>query len=310
MKDLLKELYNTITKTGGLFTEYVNRMLKIKQEASGYPAWVVSEEDKNRYVDEYNNKEGILLDKNSRKLNPGLKALSKLLLNSQWGRYAMQTLKTVCKFIKNYKELHDYCNNQQYEVKNLLFPSDEIAMLLYQDCKEMHWGSNQTNVVIAAFVTSQARLKLYSEMKLLGDRVMYVDTDSIIFKQNHDLYTPKLGDYLGEFTNEIDPAEGSHIIEFVSAGPKNYSYKLNSGITHSKVKGISLNFNASKKIDFNQIKQIVSNLSEEKITVTQKTIVRDKKDWTLHTKTTDKIYRMVYDKRVILDDLSTVPYGF
>ena len=37
----------------------------------------------------------------------------------------------------------------------------------------MHWGSNQTNVAIAAFVTSQARLKLNSEMKLLGDRVMY-----------------------------------------------------------------------------------------------------------------------------------------
>ena len=141
---------------------------------------------------------------------------------------------------------------------------------------------------------------------------LYVDTDSIIFKQNHNLYTPKLGDYLGEFTNEIDPTEGSHFIEFVSAEPKNYSYKVNTGITHSKMKGISLNFSASKKIDFNQIKQIVCNcnLSEEKITVTQKTIVRDKKDWTLHTKTTDKIYRMVYDKRVILDDLSTVPYGF
>ena len=89
--------------------------------------------DKNQYVDEYNHKEGILLEKYNIKLNPGLKALSKLLLNSQWGRYAMQTLKTVCKFIKSYKELHDYCNNQQFEVKNLLFPSEEIAMLLYQD---------------------------------------------------------------------------------------------------------------------------------------------------------------------------------
>ncbi len=37
-------------------------------------------------------------------------------------------------------------------------------MLLYQDNKEMHWGSNQTNVVVAAFVNSQARLKLYNEI--------------------------------------------------------------------------------------------------------------------------------------------------
>ena len=304
------EQYNTITKEGGLFTQYVNRMLKIKQEASGYPAWVQSEEDKIRYINEYNQREGILLEKNNITSNPGLKALSKLLLNSQWGRYAMQTLKTVCKFVKNYQELFDYFNNKQYEVKNVLFPTEEIAMLLYQDSKEMHWGSNQTNVAIAAFVTSQARLKLYSEMKLLGERVMYVDTDSIIFKRDRNLYSPQLGDYLGEFTNEIDPTEGSHIVEFVSAGPKNYSYKLNTGITHSKVKGISLNFSASKKIDFNQIKSLVCNLSEEKILVTQKTIVRDKNDWSLCTKTTDKIYRMVYDKRVIREDLSTIPYGY
>ncbi len=116
----------------------------------------------------------------------------------------MQTLKTVCKFVKNYHELIEYFNNQQYETKNLLFPTEEKAMMLYQD-KEMHWGSNQTNVVVAAFVTSQARLKLYCEMKLLDERVLYVDTDSIFYKRNLDIYTPNLGDFLCEFTNEIDP---------------------------------------------------------------------------------------------------------
>ena len=91
------EQYNPLTKSGGLFTSYVNYMLKIKQEASGYPAWVESEEEKDRYIQDYYDKEGIRLDKNNIKSNSGLKALSKLLLNSQWGRYAKQTLKTVCK---------------------------------------------------------------------------------------------------------------------------------------------------------------------------------------------------------------------
>ena len=225
------EQYNPETKSGGLFTSYVNCMLKIKQEASGFPSWVQSEEAKELYIKEYNEKEGIMLDKNKIQPNSGLKALAKLLLNSQWGRYAMQTLKTVCKFVRTYQDLIEYFNNSQYEVKNLIFPTEETAMLLYQDNKEMHWGSNQTNVVIAAFVTAQARLKLYSEMKLLGERVMYVDTDSIIFKRVHDQYTPQLGDYLGQFTNEIDPSEGNHIIEFVSAGPKNYSFKLDTRIS-------------------------------------------------------------------------------
>jgi hypothetical protein len=197
----------------------------------------------------------------------------------------MQTLKTSCKFITSYQELLEYFNNKQFEVKNLLFPSDHVAMLLYQDNKEMHWGSNQTNVAIAAFVTAQARLKLYGEMKLLGDRVMYVDTDSIFFKRFAGKYSPKLSDYLGEFTNVIDPSEGSHIVRFVSAGLKNYSYKLDTGITHC-------------------------NMREERVSVRQSTLVRNKNDWSLRTKTSDKIYRMVYDKRIICDDLSTLPYGF
>ena len=109
-----------------------------------------------------------------------------------------------------------------------------------------------------------------------------------------------------------DPSEGTEIIEYVSAGPKNYSYKLDSGITHSKVKGISLNFSASKKIDFNKMRNFVHNYADKSNfeSITQNTITRNKKEWTLCTKTLNKIYRVVYDKRIILENLTTVPYGF
>ena len=126
----------------------------------------------------------------------------------------------------------------------------------------------------------------------------------LIYFKNH------VSDFLGEFTNEIDPQEGDHIIEFVSTGPQNYSYKLNSGITHCKVKGFSLNFKGSKKIDFDRIKQIVCHMREDRINITQSTIVRDKADWSLKTNSTDKVYRMVFDKRIIREDLSTIPNGF
>ena len=33
-------------------------------------------------------------------------------------------------------------------------------------------------------------------------------------------YLPRCGDFLGDFTNEINPAEGSYIQEFVSGDPK------------------------------------------------------------------------------------------
>ena len=38
-----------------------------------------------------------------------------------------------------------------------------------------------TNPIIAAFMTAQARLKLYGYLDKLGSRVAYFDTDSIIY---------------------------------------------------------------------------------------------------------------------------------
>ena len=37
------EMYNPVTKEGGLFTKYINTLLKLKQESSGYPQNVTSE---------------------------------------------------------------------------------------------------------------------------------------------------------------------------------------------------------------------------------------------------------------------------
>jgi len=51
------------TNTGGLFAEYVNMFLKLKQESSGYPSWVQSEDEKDRYIVDYRRAERIALDK-------------------------------------------------------------------------------------------------------------------------------------------------------------------------------------------------------------------------------------------------------
>jgi hypothetical protein len=47
------EQYDPKTKTGGLFTDYVNTFFKMKQEASCWPEWCQSENDKWRYIRDY-----------------------------------------------------------------------------------------------------------------------------------------------------------------------------------------------------------------------------------------------------------------
>ena len=50
---------------------YIDKFLKLKQEADGWPSWVTSEADKDLYIQQYEEKEKILLDKDSIKKTPG-----------------------------------------------------------------------------------------------------------------------------------------------------------------------------------------------------------------------------------------------
>jgi hypothetical protein len=38
-----------------------------------------------------------------------------------------------------------------------------------------------TNILIAAFTTANARLRLYEMLDILGENVVYYDTDSIVY---------------------------------------------------------------------------------------------------------------------------------
>ena len=152
----------------------------------------------------------------------------KLLLNSFWGRFGMNTNKTQYKIIPDLTDWFDMISDDQYKINNVDLSHENYIQVFYTSNNSMHEGSNQTSVPLAAFVTCQARLKLYNELKKIDKRVLYFDTDSIIYLSREGEYDPPLGDYLGEFNDEIKKKGASHIVEFVSAGPKNYAYLLNN----------------------------------------------------------------------------------
>ena len=78
--------YNKETKSGGLFANYIDLFLKIKQEASGFPQNVKSDEEKLQFIQNLQDKEGITLDMEKIAPNPGLRSLSKLCLNRYGNR--------------------------------------------------------------------------------------------------------------------------------------------------------------------------------------------------------------------------------
>ena len=82
----LYEVWHFPTTSDELFKDYVNTFLKIKQESSGYPKNCTTEEQKQQYVEEYLEVEGIELEPDKIVYNPGMRALAKLMLNSFWGK--------------------------------------------------------------------------------------------------------------------------------------------------------------------------------------------------------------------------------
>jgi len=81
--------------------------LKLKQESSGFPPWVQSEDDKDRYIEDYRRTEGIALDKASISKNSGQRTSAKLKLNSMWGNWAQNQNKTQTTIVVSKKEFYE-----------------------------------------------------------------------------------------------------------------------------------------------------------------------------------------------------------
>ncbi len=302
--------YDPVNKTGGLFTEYQNNAMKKKVESSGWPEHVQTDEQKQEYLDDFFKVEGIKLSKENISKNSGRRQIAKLMANNQWGFLGMNSNKTQFKIISKLEDWLAILNDDKLKINNISFPSDSIMFVYYCDKDNYHVGNVNTNVVLASFVTAQARLKLFSELTKLQDRVIYCDTDSIFYLTKDGEYEPELGTNLGEFTNEIDPEDGSYIQEWVSAGKKNYAYKTDTGETHCTVKGFTFNHLTNLKLTFDSIKRIVTENQQDKITCEQLMFKRDKKRQTIQTSVQLKEYGFVYDTRILQDNYTTIPYGY
>jgi hypothetical protein len=87
-------------------------------------------------------------------------------------------------------------------------------------------------------------------------------------------------------------------------------YKLNNGSTKCTIKGFAFTSNVDLKINFETIRDLVLGDRSSKINVEQLKFKRNKSNWDVFCETYDKLYGFVYDKRVLLADLSTLPFGY
>jgi len=155
--------------------------LILKLHASGFPPKVVTETEKDAYIQRVHEREGVWLVKEKIIKNPGQRAVAKLMLNSLWDYLAMNQDKLEYKVISNRAEWFKMVADPTYKIKYIDFSIPLCLQVHYKIENISRVGTFKTNVAMAAFVTAQARLKLYDEIDKLEKRVLYFDTDSIIY---------------------------------------------------------------------------------------------------------------------------------
>ena len=159
---------------------------------------------------------------------------------------------------------------------------------------------------MACFTTCWARLKLYDALDILQERVLFKDTDSVVFLSTQGMPKPPLGDYLGDLKDELPPDD--HIVEFASGGPKNCGYKTHKGKEDCKVRGITLNSLGKGYVNFevlknNVLEDLTSPLESGEARITAVPIpfkiVRNTQEYQLSITAQRKKYKLVYNKHVV-----------
>ena len=251
------------TKKGGIFHSYINTFLRIKAEASGFPADVKMDDDSKLYINEFKKQESMLLEQRNIKHNPGLRSLTKLALNSFYGKFGQRVNMKKCVFFTQAEDIYKLLTDYSKKVSDFHVINENLVVMEYTKKQDFMEVNNRTNVTVATFCTRYARMKLWKLMHSLKGRVLYHNTDSVIYSYTPNNTHPPIGKFSGQLTDELTYdnvgcsgcQEGHWIIEIISSSAKNYGYQLNSGQTTCNIRGFSLNYNASQTINLNSMRE-------------------------------------------------------
>lgn len=365
-------------KSMDLFKEYVQTFYKKKLQSSKLPE--LSEEEIDEFLNTVYEKEGIKLTRQEFVENPGLRQLTKLMLNNLWGRYGMRQNKAQTKFVCTFLDLQRINNDPSLEITAVQVIDENLVQVTYRKAmEELVPIPTDTNIYIAVTTTAWARIRLYEDLDRLQERVVYCDTDSVIYMAAVSPLEQNLvtGSLLGQMGNELD--EDDFIEDFVSGGPKNYGYRTKKGKTCVKVKGFTLNCVNAPALSFENIKRLILGAVESApeetpdededddfavlnnlMRGTRKRCVTEKerqarnkrlrtsllvdhendtkddacrasasvdqrgggistynkvrifrtRDWRIIQKPEQKFYSFFFNKRVIMNDFDTLPFGF
>ena len=170
------EVWHFDKSTDALFKGYIRRFMKIKLESSSYD-FKTKEEEVNFKA---RIKDNLDIDIEKFEFNAGLRTISKLCLNWLWGKFGQKSNMSQTKYVKEVSEFYEILLDDKLDNIKFQFINDDMVQMTYSFKDQFVDNSKNTNVYIACFTTSHARLMLYNKLDYLKEKVLYFDTDSII----------------------------------------------------------------------------------------------------------------------------------
>lgn len=259
----IQEVWHYTMQRPGLFRDFVNKFLKIKQEASGWPAWATTDDLKQQYLRDYKAKEGIELDPSKIEYNGPVRDNAKAILNSLWGGWVKNLDRIEKELIFEPGSFHKWVEDESATEKHFTFVADNAVAVTSRKDERFVPTDSSGCYVHGCFVTAYARIKLMGVLEKLGEKALYCDTDSLAFPwQTGDDFQLPEGDYLGELTSVFKNPHRA-IREFVSGGAKNYgltTFDRETGLPMDgvmKVRGITLNRESQKHVTIDKLKEFI-----------------------------------------------------
>ena len=110
-----------------------------------------------------------------------MRAIAKGVINVIWEKFAERENLKQTKFIKTMGELLDMFRDSAINVKDLIIHNEDVIEVHFNNDGFVEHNVN-TNIIVASFTTALARLKLYTVLEQLDDRVLYTTIRTLVFR--------------------------------------------------------------------------------------------------------------------------------
>uniref|UniRef100_A0AC34R9B1 DNA-directed DNA polymerase n=1 Tax=Panagrolaimus sp. JU765 TaxID=591449 RepID=A0AC34R9B1_9BILA len=149
--------------SNAIFHDYVKSFLKSKQEASGWPSHCTADAEKEAFLQKIKDVDGIELDPNNIGYNPGLRYLSKLSLNSLFGRFSLRCSLSRTEITRDPAVVYKMLDDKSLEVSNIdcvEMDGRETMILTYKKKDDFVEEHDTYNVLYSLWITAIGRCRL------------------------------------------------------------------------------------------------------------------------------------------------------